>query len=362
MIHRAPSAQPVPHALPSQDSAWETALAFDAFRSGEAAAPALCNVQADNDLVGAQALAHGIDLAAVADEAGAPGDTDAITRLRSNLGQRLGPYDAHIGLSHDGTEESWAVLRDWHRTCWEAGYACDILAEDRRTAAPHRLIIHCSHKTPPPRAVDDGRHVLVDSSGELERNDEGVIDSGALVYRISRASRTVAESLRTLKPGGKPGRLLTVTHPSLTRALDTICDPAPAFRALRTPTIPVPRSDGAAESQVYARYDTPEGTLPVLVRTAATWMLECGLDAASRRALLGLLAAHARILPVRQGLPDGIEACRRGDVLLVLNHCDSARELSGIIGFDAVSKRECTGHVLLAPQSYMAVVPGTIVP
>lgn len=360
MSHRVSSAQPAFHALSLQDNAWEAALAFDAFRGRcDAAAPVLRDAQADHDLKEAQAFAHGIDPSAVTDEAGATGDADAITRLCSDLDERLGTYEAHIGLSHDGTGESWAVLRAWHRTCWEAGYACDILAEGRRFAARHRLVIHCSHEARAPRTLDEGHHLLVDSSGALERSDEGLIDSDDLVYRISRARRTANRSLGAQKPGARAGHLLTVAHPSLTRALDTICDPAPALRALCVPTT-VPR--GAADSQVYARYDTPEGPLPVLVRMAGTWMLECGLDAASRRALLGLLTAHARILPVRSGLPDGIEACRRGDVLLVLNHSDSARELSGIIGFDAVSASECTGHVLLAPQSYMAIVPGTIVP
>ncbi|MDN6429322.1 MAG: hypothetical protein L0J79_05790, partial [Propionibacterium sp.] len=67
------------------------------------------------------------------------------------------------------------------------------------------------------------------------------------------------------------------------------------------------------------------------------WYVACDLDAPSRTSLVQVLAAHARVRPVVDGLPDGVEAQRRGDILFLLNHGDRAVEVSGVVGTDLVS-------------------------
>ena len=59
--------------------------------------------------------------------------------------------------------------------------------------------------------------------------------------------------------------------------------------------------------------------------------------------------------PVVTDLPDGVEAQRRGPVLFLLNHADRAAEVAGVVGTDLLSGEVCTGHVVLAPRSALAV-------
>ena len=87
----------------------------------------------------------------------------------------------------------------------------------------------------------------------------------------------------------------------------------------------------------------------------AAWYVAADLDALSRAALLRLVCAHARVRPVVADLPDGVEAQRRGEVLFLLNHGDRAAEVAGVVGTDLLSGEACTGHVVLAPRSALAV-------
>ncbi len=108
-----------------------------------------------------------------------------------------------------------------------------------------------------------------------------------------------------------------------------------------------PTEDGAAGT----RTDTSTGA----ARSGGAWYVGTDLDALSRTALVRLVAAHARVRPTLTGLPDGVEAVRRGEFLFLLNHGDAAVEVTGVVGLDLVSGAECTGHVLLAPRSGMVV-------
>lgn len=92
-------------------------------------------------------------------------------------------------------------------------------------------------------------------------------------------------------------------------------------------------------------------------RSGSAWYVGTDLDAVSRAALLRLVSAHAQVLPVVSGLPDGIEAQRRGDILFLLNHSDKSIELNSIVGTDLVSGKACTGHVVIAPRSTIVLAP-----
>lgn len=87
----------------------------------------------------------------------------------------------------------------------------------------------------------------------------------------------------------------------------------------------------------------------------AAWYAATDLDAVGRAALAAVLCAHARVRPVLGGLPDGVEAQRRGDALFLLNHSDRAAQIAGVVGTDAVTGAACTGHVVVAPRSALVV-------
>ncbi len=201
-------------------------------------------------------------------------------------------------------------------------------------------------------------------------------DAGAAL--VSRLSRAV----------GVPGRStwcgLEAVSTSLRRALDGLGTPAPDLRggmwAEEVGPCVVSDIDEAdplsfAHScvEVVACFDGSGGGADLAGRAAITrrvvaggdashthigggaWYAATDLDAVGRAALATVLAAHARVRPVVDGLPDGVEAQRRGDALFLLNHSDRAVQLAGIVGTDLVSGAACTGHVVIAPRSAMAV-------
>jgi beta-galactosidase len=60
--------------------------------------------------------------------------------------------------------------------------------------------------------------------------------------------------------------------------------------------------------------------LPAVVRRGRAWYLSTLPEPPALRRLLAGIAADAGVRPVLDGLPDGVEAVRRGDLLFVLNH------------------------------------------
>ena len=92
-------------------------------------------------------------------------------------------------------------------------------------------------------------------------------------------------------------------------------------------------------------------------KPGSAWYVATDLDCVSRAAFLRLVTAHARGFPVVAGLPDGVEAQRRGDILFLLNHSDKSVELNGIVGTELIFGQQCTGHVVIAPRSTMVVAP-----
>lgn len=223
-------------------------------------------------------------------------------------------------------------------------------------------------------------------SGPVRNEDE----RAALTHRISRAVGT---------PGSETWTGLHAVTPSLQRLLDRMAKPAPDLRGGRwaeeialhlreQPTTPEGISAIAfpdlwpsldTDVEAIAVFDGRGGSVDLAARAAITrrpvspasdsaasgvsgrggaaWYVAADLDSLSRSALAELLTLHARIRPTMPGLPDGVEAVRRGQHLFLLNHSDRAVELSGVVGRDLVSGGQCTGHVMLAPRSGMVVQP-----
>ena len=273
---------------------------------------------------------------------------------------------------------SFAVQR-WHACSWEAGYSLEIreAQEFNETLQGLRETLLRGHEVPRgagdeerqewTRSGDLPRILIADSSIEEEElfplveegmqvildycedeGDEGVLDSGFLVDRISRARRNAQP------PAGTPGSLLHDVAPTLKRAMDRLLDPPPAARSLQArASLLVEQGE---EEETIALH--PAGGAAITREpcgTGALWRIGSVLDSATRRGLLSLVGAYARVQPSRADLPDGIEAAQRGGMLLLINHADRAREISGVFGTDRVSGSLCTGHVVLGRSGAMAV-------
>lgn len=275
---------------------------------------------------------------------------------------------------------SFAVQR-WHASSWEAGYSLGIreAQEFNETLQGLRETLLRGHEVPRgagdeerqewTRSGDLPRILIADSSIEEEElfplveegiqvildycedeGDEGVLDSGFLVDRISRAGR------HTQALTGTPGPLFSGVAPTLKRAMDRLLDPPPAARSLQTrASLLVEQGE---EEETIALH--PAGGAAITREpcgTGALWRIGSVLDSATRRGLLNLIGAYARVQPSRADLPDGIEAAQRNGMLLLINHADRAREISGVFGTDRVSGSLCTGHVVLGRSGAMAVAP-----
>lgn len=271
------------------------------------------------------------------------------------------------------------AIQRWHASSWEAGYPLGIREAQECSEALQGLRETLLRGHEVPRGVEDGERPEWTRSGELPRiliadssieekvlfplveegmqvildycedeGDEGVLDSGFLVDRISRAGR------HTQALTGTPGPLFSGVAPTLKRAMDRLLDPPPAARSLQArASLLVEQGE---EEETIALH--PAGGAAITREpcgTGALWRIGSVLDSATRRGLLSLVGAYARVQPSRADLPDGIEAAQRGGMLLLINHADRAREISGVFGTDRVSGSLCTGHVVLGRSGAMAV-------
>jgi beta-galactosidase len=77
--------------------------------------------------------------------------------------------------------------------------------------------------------------------------------------------------------------------------------------------------DGTAQETVAYRGGELDG-LPALLRKGRAWYLSTLPTPGALRGLLTRIAAGAGVRPVLAGLPAGVEAVRRGDLLFLLHH------------------------------------------
>lgn len=77
--------------------------------------------------------------------------------------------------------------------------------------------------------------------------------------------------------------------------------------------------DGTADETVAYRGGELDG-LPAVLRKGRAWYVSTLPEPGALRALLARVAAGAGVRPVLDGLPDGVEAVRRGELLFLLHH------------------------------------------
>lgn len=282
-----------------------------------------------------------------------PGAEEEAGAVEEQTGSSRGAVPKILLVS--GAPASSEAIRRWHATCWEAGYPLGVHEAgaagepgglSATEASPRILITDDPIEDEARILAAEGVHVLLDSCPqEAERR---FADPGLLVERISRGGRGLTA------PSGQPGPLLTRIAPALARAMERLADPPPAPRALRS--APSDLADSREGEEVIAAH--PGGGAAITrepIGAGALWRVGSVLDSATRRGLLGLIGAYARLRPSILDLPDGIEAAERGGLLLLINHADRAREIAGVFGTDLVSGSLCTGHVVLGRAGAMAI-------
>jgi beta-galactosidase len=114
-------------------------------------------------------------------------------------------------------------------------------------------------------------------------------------------------------------------------------------------------------AEVLARFtDGHVAGSPALTRhrvgSGEAWYVATQPDAAGIAALIDLLLDRTGVRPVVAGLPAGVEAVRRGDLLFLINLGDETVD-SGVAGADLISGTVSDSHVLDAGQTVAISVP-----
>lgn len=195
------------------------------------------------------------------------------------------------------------VVRSWHRALWEDGFATEFARPDadlsrfRAVAVPHLYLL------------DD---TAIDNLVAYVRG------GGRLVCGFFSGIADVDDRIR---PGGMDARLrelfgIRTLHEwwPLDAGAAVQCD---GFRG----GLWSEELEAEPGTEVVAAYRDGElAGLPAVLRRDRAWYLSTLPEPEALRALLGGVAREAGAQPVLAGLPDGVEAVRRGELLFLLNH------------------------------------------
>ncbi|MFC7303754.1 beta-galactosidase [Streptomyces monticola] len=301
-----------------------------------------------NRLLSLQSVAHGADAicyfqwrqsrqgaekfhSGMVSHAGAEGRTyQEVKQLGAELA-RLGPEvtgrhrPARIAVLHDW-DAWWAgeqdgrlsrlvryeeVLRAWHRALWEAHLATDF-------AHPEAELGHYAMVVVP--------HLYLLTDTAIEGLLAYVRDGGTLVCGFHTGAADADDRIR---PGGMDERLRelfgirTVHEWWPLDAGESVALDAPesvasgAFRG----TLWSEELQIRPDADVLAAYKGGElDGLPAVLRKGRAWYLSTLPEPDALRELLAGAAAGAGVRQELAGLPAGVEAVRRGDLLFLLNH------------------------------------------
>ncbi|MEH0587475.1 beta-galactosidase trimerization domain-containing protein [Streptomyces sp. B21-106] len=196
-----------------------------------------------------------------------------------------------------------AVLTAWHRALWENNLTTDF-AHPEHDLSGYRMIL-----VPQLYALTDA---AIDNLLGYVRGG-GVLVCGFLTG--------VADEDDRVRDGGMDARLrelfgIRVLHewwpldPGETVAAD-------GFRG----TLWSEELEPAADARVETVYRQGElDGMPAVLRRDRAWYLSTLPEPDAFRTLLARIAAEAGVRPVLEGLPPGVEAVRRGDLLFLLHH------------------------------------------
>ncbi|MEV7221739.1 beta-galactosidase [Streptomyces sp. NPDC093681] len=196
------------------------------------------------------------------------------------------------------------VLSAWHRALWQAGLTTDF-AHPGHDLTRYRLV------------VVPQLYLLTDAA--VDNLLAYVRGGGTLVCGFLTA---VADQDDRIRPGAMDARLRELFG---IRTLHEWWPLRPGERAecaggLRgTLWSEELEPDGTADETVPYRGGELDG-LPAVLRKGRAWYVSTLPEPDALRALLARVAAGAGVRPVLDGLPDGVEAVRRGGLLFLLNH------------------------------------------
>jgi beta-galactosidase len=195
------------------------------------------------------------------------------------------------------------LLHAWHRALWEAHLTTDF-AHPEHDLTPYRVVV-----VPQLYALTDA-----------------AIDN--LLAHVRRGSTLVcgfhtgvADQDDRVRDGGMDARLrelfgIRVLHERWPLETD---EKAACDGFLGTLWSEEIEPDGTADETVPYKGGELDG-LPAVLRKGSAWYVSTLPEPEALRELLARIAAGAGVRPVLDGLPAGVEAVRRGDLLFLLNH------------------------------------------
>ncbi|GHH86987.1 beta-galactosidase [Streptomyces capitiformicae] len=195
------------------------------------------------------------------------------------------------------------VVRSWHRALWEA-HLTTAFAHPEHDLSVYKLV------------VVPQLYLLTDAA--IENLLAYVRSGGTLVCGFLTG---IADEDDRVRPGGMDVRLrelfgIRTLHEwwPLDPGETVECD---GFRG----TLWSEEIEAAGDADVVVPYKGGElDGLPAVLRKGRAWYVSTLPEPSELRGLLARVAADTGVRPVLDGLPDGVEAVRRGEVLFVLNH------------------------------------------
>ncbi|AJP04079.1 beta-galactosidase [Streptomyces cyaneogriseus subsp. noncyanogenus] len=245
-----------------------------------------------------------------------------VKRLGADLGtlapQVSGrPVDASVAILHDwhswwaGAQEAHPsrrveypeILRAWHRALWEANLPTDF-AHPEHDLSRYRVV------------VVPQLYLLTDAA---IANLLAHVRRGATL--VCGFLTGVADEDDRIRPGGMDARLralfgIRTLHEWWPLEAGESADCGDWRGTLWSEEI---EPDGTADETLPYRGGELDG-LPAVLRKGRAWYLSTLPEPEALRTLLARAAAEAGVRPVLDGLPAGVEAVRRGEVLFLLNH------------------------------------------
>ncbi|MDX2810147.1 beta-galactosidase, partial [Streptomyces scabiei] len=213
-----------------------------------------------------------------------------------------GDHDGRLSSEVDLAE----VVRSWHRALWESNLTT-AFAHPGHDLSAYRMV------------VVPQLYLLTDAAVE---NILAYVRGGGTL--VSGFLTGVADEDDRVRPGGMDARLrdlfgIRTLHERwpLDAGEEVGCaGPRGVFRG----SLWSEEIEAADADETFAYKGGELDGHPAVLRRGRAWYVSTLPEPAALRDLLAGVAADAGVRPVLDGLPDGVEAVRRGDVLFVLNH------------------------------------------